>query len=233
MKDKFFVWMLLFLAGMIISSHTFADSIVKTYDYKDFTAVEAGYAMKLNITQSDTYGIEIKADEEDFKYLKVKQDGERLKIYIDKSSFRARGDILVRIKMPALTGLALSGASRSKISMNISGESFKSSLSGSSYLEGSLKCSDLNLSLSGASKVILEGNGNNLDIKASGSSSIKMKDFSAVDVDCSLSGSSSTVVNMKGILDVALSGASKVVYYGDAKLGKTKFSGSSSISRGE
>jgi hypothetical protein len=233
MKNKFFIWILSLFAATIFSALAFADSIVKTYDYKDFTVVEAGYSIKLNITQSETYSIEIKADEDDFEYLRVKQEGERLKIYIDKSGFRALGDIMVMIKIPALTGLALSGASRSKISMDVSDKSFKAELSGSSYLEGTLKCADLNLSLSGASKVILEGSGNNLDVKSSGSSSIKMKNFSVLNVSCSLSGSSSASVNMNGVLDAYLSGASKVVYYGDAKLGKTKFSGSSSISRGD
>lgn len=209
-----------------------ADRVTKKYDYKDFGKVEAGYGMLVNISQSSSYSIEINAEEADFEYLKVEKSGNTLEIYIDKNNYRRHGDIKVKIQMPSLTGLDLSGGAQAKLSMDIK-DSFNGGFSGGSELSGNLSCSDINLEISGGSVIKLIGKGADLTADASGGSIFHLKDFEVKDVHADLSGGARLEIKMNGTLNVDASGGSRVVYYGNGRIGQTDFSGGSGISQGD
>jgi hypothetical protein len=232
-KRKLIFAVLVLIAAILYSTKLSAQEIVKTYDNKDFNSVSLSHAMNCQLTQSDKYSIEIKADEEDFEYLKVEQKGNSIRIYIDKNNYSSDSEIKVKITMPELTDLNLSGASKVKLTMNVPGKNFSSKLSGSSYIEGSLTSGDIDISLSGSSKVKLNGKADDLDLHASGSSSLKLKDFAVKNADVQLSGSSLAELNLNGKLNTRQSGNSQIIYYGKADLGSTNFSGSSGIKKGE
>ncbi len=218
---------------LTIGNSTLAQSQSKKYDLKDFTKVEAGWGMELKIIQSDNYYIEVEADQKDFEYLKVEKHGSSLKFYIDKNSYRKRGDIDIIIKMPALTGLELSGSAEANIDMNVSSEEFECELSGGAQLNGNLKCGDISLSSSGGGTTKLSGSGDNLNVDGSGGSEFKLKDFSVKDVNAEFSGGSELTVTMNGNLSSSQSGGSKIVYYGKANSVDSHSSGGSSVSKGD
>lgn len=232
-KRKLIFAVLVLIAAVLYSAMLSAQEIVKTYDNKDFNSVSLSHAMNCQLTQSDKYSIEIKADKEDFEYLKVEQKGNSVRIFIDKDNYSSDSEIKVKITMPELTDLNLSGASKVKLTMNVPGKNFSSKLSGSSYIEGSLTSGDIDISLSGSSKVKLNGKAGDLELNASGSSSMKLKDFAVKNADVQLSGSSLAELNLNGKLDTQQSGNSQVIYYGKVDLGRTNFSGSSGIKKGE
>jgi len=209
-----------------------ADRTTKKYDFKDFSKVEAGSGMLIDISQSSSYSIEINAEQEDFEYLKVEKKGNSLEIYIDKNNYRKHGDIKIKIQMPLLRGIDLSGGAEGKMSMDIK-DNFECGLSGGAVLSGNLSCRDINLETSGGSVINLNGSGENLIVEGSGGSIYRLKDFSVKNVDADLSGGSRLEIKMNGTLDVDGSGGSRVVYYGNAKLGHTDFSGGSGISQGD
>lgn len=226
--------LLLILAVYLISTANIypADRVTKKYDYKDFSKVEAGYGMLVNISQSSSYSIEINAEEEDFEYLKVEKRGNTLEIYIDKNNYRRHGVIKVKIQMPSLSGLNLSGGAQVKLSMDIK-DNFNGAFSGGSGLSGNLSCSDINLEISGGSVIKLTGKGVDLTADASGGSIFHLKDFEVKDVNADLSGGARLEIKMNGTLNVDASGGSRVVYYGNARMGQTDFSGGSGISQGD
>ncbi len=224
---------LILVIYLITSANSYpADRATKKYDFKDFSKVEAGSGMLVNISQSSSYSIEINAEQEDFKYLKVEQTGNTLEIYIDRNNYRKHGDIKVKILMPSLTGLDLSGGAEGKLSMNIK-DNFECGLSGGAELSGNLSCGDIKLEISGGGVISLNGTGENLTAEGSGGSVYHLRDFSVKNVDADLSGGSRLEIKMNGTLDVDGSGGSRVVYYGNAKLGHTDFSGGSGISQGD
>lgn len=112
------------LTLFLITSAAFAGEITKNYDYKDFQKVSVGWGMKVDISQSNSYSIEVKADEKDFEFLKVEKDGDNLKFYIDKRNYRREDEINIKITMPALTALNLSGGSIGNLSMDVSSNNF-------------------------------------------------------------------------------------------------------------
>jgi hypothetical protein len=209
-----------------------ADRTTKKYDYKDFSKVEAGSGMLLDINKSSSYSITVNADEEDFEYLKVEKSGNTLRFYIDKNNYHRHGVIRISINLPSLTGIGLSGGAQGKLSMNTE-ENFDGELSGGAEISGSLSCRDINLEISGGSVVNLSGKAADLTADASGGSIYHLKDFSVKNVNVDLSGGSRLETTMNGTLDVNASGGSRVVYYGNAKPGSTDFSGGSGISQGE
>ena len=182
-----------------------SDRTTKTYGYKDFTAVEVSSGMHLTVTQSDSYSIEVIADQKDFKYLRIEKDGNSLKFYIKKDFFLfdwgRHHKIEVNIKMPALTGANLSGGSIGNINMDVSSKKFNAELSGGSSINGNLKCGNIELELSGGSVVELSGQGKNLKVDGSGGSIFKLKNFTVNDVDSELSGGSQVSITMNGTLN--------------------------------
>lgn len=225
------------IAGLIILFCAFslvhAEDVTKTYNNRDFTSVSAGYGMKVTITQSDKYSVEVKSSEKIMEYLKVDQSGDELKIYIDRKSFSVRGDIYVNITMPMLTELSLSGGAIGRIKMDAGTRNFEAELSGGAQLRGNLICGDLSMELSGGSRTELNGKGKDLDISGSGGSAFLLKDFFVRNVESSLSGGSNATVSMDGELNTDQSGGSSLRYHGKAVLGRTSFSGGASAERAD
>ncbi|MFH0990074.1 MAG: head GIN domain-containing protein [bacterium] len=223
------------MIGILIAVVTLASSVIlsqqtKSYDYKDFKAVSVGWGMHLTVTQSDHYSIEVKADERDMKYLKVKKSGNKVRFEIDKLwGWRAKDDMYITITMPELRELDLSGGSEGMITMDIGQRDFEASLSGGATLDGKLQCGNVTLDLSGGAKARFSGSGKILCVDGSGGAKAQLKQFTARDVDVDLSGGARVEITMNGRLDVDASGGSKVVYYGKARRGDINLSGGSNI----
>lgn len=211
-------------------------SETKTYDFKDFTSVEVESGMLINVTQSNSYGIEVTADKKDLDQLHVEKSGNTLRFYFKHGFFsffgHRRDRIEINIKMPSLTGIALSGGSKGNITMDVSSKKFNAEVDGGSILSGNLKCGNISFDLSGGSKVDLSGSGNDLKIEGSGGSIFNLREFSVNNVNADLSGGSHVKVTMNGKLNSDLSGGSRIVYYGSASLGENDFSGGSGVTKG-
>ena len=229
---------LMFFFFSLISVNTFGlDKVTKSYSFKDFSSIDVSSGMYLSVTQSESFSIEIKAEEKDFKDLEVVKKGSKLEVYFKKGffnfGFKRHGKVEIYIKMPVLKGLDLSGGAHGNIEMKNSSVPFSADMSGGAYLEGSLTCGNVSLDISGGSKVNLKGKGYNLKLEGSGGCTYLMKDFSVNNVDADLSGGSHAAITMNGTLNADLNGGSRLVYYGNMTLGHTDFSGGSGVSKGD
>ena len=111
---RFLTFGLILASALLLNKMIFASDVVtKTYDNKNFTEVEVSSGMQLTVTQSDSYSVEVKIDSDDLKYFRVEQKGSKLEFYLKNNFFsffgHRHGRIEVNIKMPALTGVSLSG----------------------------------------------------------------------------------------------------------------------------
>jgi hypothetical protein len=133
-----------------------------------------------------------------------------LKIYSeDRISSKTR--INVKISMPAIEGVEISGAS----SANVAG----------------VNADSLELKASGASKIKIEGEAKILEAEASGASSIDAEKLKVEDANVEANGASSATVAATNDLDLNASGASKIYYVGEPKNIKQDSSGASSIKK--
>ncbi len=225
------------------------ETVTWEMDFADFTKIDAGYSFDIEVMQADTFLVIITIDEALNEYLKVDQRGDTLRIGLEPGTVYTNTRQEATINLPDLRRLELSGASRATVSGFSTSHSVDYELSGASNLElNDIKAGDTSLNLSGASeatgtiamdrgefdasgasRIELEGSASNINIDGSGASELQLADFPVTDAAISLSGASRAVVRLDGRIDLDLSGASKVEYIGNPRLGSINMSGGSKV----
>ncbi len=185
-------------------------SKTETRSLKGFSKVDAGGAVNVEIAAQKDFSVEVQADDNLLANIKTEVDGDTLKIFSeDRISPKTR--INVKISMPELEGLDISGASSGNVS--------------------NVKADSLELKASGASKIKIDGATEDLNADASGASSIDAENLRAENAEVEANGASSATVSATNDLDVSASGASKIYYIGEPAKIKQKSSGASSINK--
>jgi predicted DNA binding CopG/RHH family protein len=185
-------------------------SKTETRSVTGFNKVDAGGAINLEIAVQKDFSVTVEADDNLLANIKTEVSGDTLKIYsVDRISTKNR--INVRISMPAIEGLEISGASTGVVT-NVNSDAF-------------------GLKASGASKVKIDGEAKTLQADASGASTIEAEGLRVQDADVQASGASKATVNATNDLRVDASGASKISYVGEPKSVKQNSSGASSVKK--
>jgi len=182
--------------------------ITQSRDHSDFHAVEVSNAIQVEITAQKDFAIEVQADDNIAPLVRTEVDGGVLKISCDKH-YSSSTPVRVRVAAPNIDELEISGAS------NVS-------------LAG-IKNSDLNVEVSGASKLRVDGSTSDLKIEASGASKVDTSALASESCTVSTSGASNATVSAVVSLTADASGASHINYSGSPKNVVKKSSGASSI----
>lgn len=177
-------------------------------EIRDFTAVDVGGAIQVEITAQKNFNVEVEADDNLLPLVKTEVEGSTLKIKTE-GRYNSRKPILVRISAPNIEALDVSGASRVDLN-NINND-------------------NLIVDTSGASKVSINGATKNLIADISGASKISAENLNSIDAAVDSSGASSADIAVSGNLKASASGASKIVYAGTPKIVENKTSGASSV----
>jgi hypothetical protein len=216
------------------------------YAFTNFTKVEIGPAFEFEIKQSSSYSINVTADDNVMDYVQVSQVGQTLKIElrtglrigsvtlrIGPGIFPLPGSVTLRasVTMPQLQGLTASGASLGTVSNFTSTEDLDITVSGASRVTGDITAGNVEFGISGASSIQLEGSADDIDANVSGASHFNLDDFIVNNVDVNFSGASSGTVNLNGRLDANLSGASTLWYIGEPTSTDINTSGASTVSK--
>ena len=201
----------------------------RTFDFADFTEVEAQSAFRVTLTQGDTFSVEVTADDNVWDVLDVRQVGERVILGPEQFTGFTNVTLEATITMPALEELQLSGATTASLNGFASTEPFAAELSGASRVEGQMEAGATTIGLSGASRALLVGSGANLMLDASGASNADLEEFAVDDATVTLSGASKAVVNASGTLNADASGASGLSYVGNPTMGAVETSGASTV----
>lgn len=227
-------------------------SDTREFDLHGFTRIEAGRAVDIEVVRAESFGVKVTAD--DFNNIVVEQENDILKIR--RQGITLPGRFVtpkVRVTMPELYEITLSGSSRgavrdfqsshelvvrisgaSRLKMqNMSAGDVSAELSGAVSLSGDIKTSGkTHIDVNGASKFELSGSGQDVVLKVSGASHIKLNEFLAQNMEIKLSGASSGAINLKGRLDAKLNGASNLTWVGNPTMGNIVTSGASHMRPG-
>ncbi len=218
---------------LIIPSGCAREVVTKDFTFSNFNDVNISSAFRVEITQASSYSISVTVDADKMELINVSKEGNQLIIGINPHLVPVNFHTLsVKITMPDIIGLALSGASNGTIRGFSSSNDFSLNLSGASRLNGDISAGDVVFILSGASSVELRGSDDDMAVSASGASSVKLSSFEVVNAGVILSGASNGTVKLDGVLDVDLSGASNLTYKGSPTLGDVNISGGSTINKG-
>jgi hypothetical protein len=125
------------------------------------------------------------------------------------------------------TQIKLSGASR--LNMTMKTGKLGMDISGSSNAGGDLECTDAQFRLSGASNCELTGSAADTSIDASGSSKMDSPELVLKSADVKLTGASYAGIRTDGVLNINLSGSSRLDYWGNPAIKEIDISGASAI----
>ena len=198
--------------------------VTETFDYSDFTGIKAENGMHVELISSDSYKIEVVADDNVIDYIEVNKSGDTLKIKPKSNTHFRNATLTAKVNMPDLYKLELSGGSHASISGFNSSHDLSVRLSGGSHLSepmipGDIAAGNADFNLSGGSHVALSGSAENLDVRCSGGSHIILKDFSVNDANINLSDGSHATVNVGGTLNADLNDGSRVTCIGEPTMG--------------
>lgn len=196
----------------------------ETFNHTDFSSVEISGIFDVEITQSETYSIELTGSEEAKERYTVKREGGTLTIDFDsddkyfwRNNLSDNEEVKIKIMMPKLERLEAKGAG--KVNMS----SFKVAdaridLLGAIEMEGELIAEDVTIELSGASKLELRGKSASMDAAIQGASSLKCKNFEVNNARVEVNGASHADVNVTGTLEMEEGLASDIDYRGNPKV---------------
>jgi hypothetical protein len=241
---------LVVLLGVLAAGCTLVGSgpiVEKEYDYTGFTKIEISHDFQYDISQADNYSLTVSTHKNLVDSLDVSKSGHTLSIGFRPGAV-AHSDARAIITLPDLEILEVSGASKGKVRGFNSGNDFnlqvsgasqadidleagntEIEISGASKVSGSLKAGETRINITGASHCDLEGVAERTRIEASGASGANLPDLLLQDTSVKLSGASNATINTTGKLDIEVSGASTLNYYGNPRMGNMDISGASQI----
>jgi len=199
------------------------------YTFRDFTGIEISSAFEFEITQSDSYGVSITADDSVIDKVEVTTEGNTLKIGLTTIPSRGPVTLKAAVTMPQLSSLVVSGASHGTVSDFSSTENLNLDVSGASKVAGDITAGDADFEVSGASTVQLEGSANNIVANVSGASRFNLGGFTVNNANVTFSDASNGTLNLSDKLDANLSGASTLSYFGQPSLGTMNINGASTL----
>ncbi len=179
-------------------------------DLTGFNEIEVSGNLEIEVTAQKDFSVTVEGDDNLLQYIETEISGDTLKIYTNKRT-SPLSKTRIMISMPELNGLDTSGASK-VFASNLVGDSLK-------------------IDVSGASKIEVGGQVNDLNIEASGASKINADSLKTANANIDVSGASHISVFVTEELKAEASGASKISYSGEPKNVFEDTSGASSVRR--
>jgi len=225
--------------------------VTKSFDFADFSSIEAGGTFRVEVVRDNGYSITINTDDNVVDLLRVSKSGSTLKLALAGGRSYNSVTLEARVTMPELRGLDLSGASRGTVSGFDSSTDLNIDVSGASRLEvdditaantdieasgasrvtGAVHMAKVRLDVSGASTLELSGTADEATIEGSGASRLDLENLALGRASVDLSGATSGTVNVIGRLDIEVSGGSTLHYTGNPTIGNLDISGGSKVNR--
>ena len=128
--------------GVVVGS---GDLKTETYNFSDFTTIEAHKGFQLELTRSSTFSVEITTDDNLIEYLEVDKSGTTLKISLQQNRLYTSATLRAKITMPDLNRLDLSGGSQADVTGFDLSHDLSVELSGGSRVTGDISADDVDL----------------------------------------------------------------------------------------
>jgi hypothetical protein len=226
---------ILFCCGVVAKAQKVVnDANAEPRSVNSFHAIQVSNAFEVILSQDAQEAVAVSANnKEDVAGIKTSVENGVLKIWFDQKGWWPKNRKLkAYIAIKNVDEIKAGGASNIKIDGSLSSSGLKLDFSGASDLKGKLNVNGvLDIHMSGASDVDINGSADEVKIDASGASDVKAFDFRTTNCSVDASGASSIKITVDKELSAKLSGASSVTYKGTAIIRDIKTSGASSISR--
>jgi hypothetical protein len=205
----------------------------KEVGFKNFTRVEISNTFDFEIVRADSFGIKLDADEGFLKNINVHQDNDKLMVnHSHHISWMFRFTRpKVRITMPVIKELRLTGAVAGKVSGFKSSENFNLDMTGASTMTLDIKAGNTEFHIRGACSIDAKGAAESLVIDVNGACKLEMKEFAVKNAAIRLNGASTCTANVTGRLDARLGGVSNLFLLGEPTIGDIRSTGMAKLSK--
>lgn len=196
----------------------------KEYTFRNgFESIEAESAFIINVVNAEAYKVGVNGQTKYLDNIEVYVEGNKLIIGYDnprrlKLRDLTRDDIEITVYTPELTAVELTGACKFYMN-NFKQRHLSISMTGASYAKLSeIVVDDMEVELTGASEMILSGEGSNFQADLTGASHLNADDFKASNASVEAHGASTAKVYVTNELEIEETFASKVNHRGNARV---------------
>lgn len=193
----------------------------------DFDRLEMGSGFIIDVEQSASFEVEARGDQRNLDDLEVFVSGNTLTARFRNNANRNHST-RIEVRMPSLAGVNFSGGTRSRIEDFEGDQELDLFLSGAALCEVQAGYRKVKVILSGASKLDIEGLGDEMTAEVSGASELMAFDYPVRTAIVNVSGASFGKVTVSDDLDAIASGASRLLYRGSPSV-TSDVSGASSV----
>ncbi len=225
-------FLVLLIVTVFATGSTYGQTVSwESRDIKGFSNVNFGGSGDLFISFGPGYEVTLEGRKSDLVNTITELDGKKLTIRRKSLTGGSGGKIIVRITMPEIDGLGVSGSGKAEITDPIKGDALDLGISGSGrVLLTDLDLSNLDCGISGSGNVTIAGTGKirSAEVAISGSGSYNGEGITTGSMEVAISGSGNCHCYVEGSLEAAISGSGSVIFEGSPKI-DAKVSGSGRV----
>lgn len=206
---------------LFVSAATAQDTYKETRNVSGFDEVSFCLAGEVYISIGQGFKVVLEGDKEYLDEVETKVSGGELVIKRDSWVNFNNQKVIVRITMPAVNGIDVSGSGKVTVLDPLKSDDFEADISGSGkiYLK-EVAMGDVEFDVSGSGSMVIEGAGSmrSLEVDISGSGSYKGESTKIGSFEASISGSGNCDCYVTDILRASISGSGNVTYSGNPKI---------------
>ena len=184
-----------------------------------FTGIDVGGAFNVYLTQQEKTSLIVSSDENLLERISTEVRGQTL--YIKSDDIKNATSLNIYLSTPSISELEVSGAASLIGENTLSGESLVIQASGAARVELDLEVNDLTTKSSGAAYLKLSGKANYHHIAASGASDVKAGKLETIKSTADASGAANITLNASEEAVGETSGAGSVNILGNPKITTT------------
>lgn len=245
MNKDFFALILLALPAFLMADTS--NFRKKEWDLRNFTQIHNHTQADIIVEISDEYYIEAEASRRFLNKLRITTNGDNLVIRTHGLAWSS-GSPVIRIGMPELDGLNLTGSGDAKVNDPVSSPNFELRLTGSGDAELIAETGTMNINLTGSGRATVTGTMDSADVRITGSGdldiqgfaeemtanltgsgSFRGRDFIVRYADFRITGSGDGQVHVEEELTARLTGSGNLSYWGQPRIANQRVSGSGDL----
>jgi hypothetical protein len=184
----------------------------------DFSGLDASCVYDVQAVRADAFQVTIEVDDNLAEFLDVRVEDGTLVLDVQPGAFEF-SQLRASVSLPQLDDFDVSGAADLTLTGFVSDRPLVALTSAAATAAGDIVAGNTRLVAAGNSRVTLAGSGNDLQLEASGSAGVDLRDYPVQDVTADVSGASQSIVHVEGRLDAVASGFAKLRFLGNPELG--------------
>lgn len=196
----------------------------------DFSKIDISGSFTVVIKQDSVPSVSITADDNLMKYIKTEVDDNKLRVK-SKGNMCSSGKFTLVIGLRNLSAIHTSGAVDVSSNGKITTKDLDINMTGASKLTLDLNADNVNTTGGGVTEINLTGQASTHNVKLSGAGHLNALDFVVAKYSIESSGASHCKINVLNTLDINSSGASDVQYRGNPSSVNNNKSGASSLTK--